>query len=157
MLPYTPNSSSYIHFFNIIINPLWCFNVGRLLVCCFIYFVLPENAMKHFVAVYLALRVYCSYFDQTITEILSIFTNITYLWHTREATAVSDKTVNNTCKNWGWHILVMEYFTVGQFSRGRVIFTLFKKDPGSIFFISLQKLINQQNILRATNTHIIWG
>ena len=47
--------------------------------------------MKHFVAVYLGLQVYFSYFDQTITEILSICTKITYLWHTREATAISDK------------------------------------------------------------------
>ena len=151
---------------------------------------LPENSVKHFVAIYLGLRVYFSSFDQTITEILSGFTKITqhkkasnhvltypwkctvlhcnhlgntwkplvlmtrhfdycpsasegdnqsvrssapvvsrcfpggynvklyisrgrlawwllaclhsvtYLWHTSEATAISDKTMNNKCKNW---------------------------------------------------------
>ena len=30
-------------------------------------------------------------FDETVTEVLSIFTKITYLWHTRDATAISDK------------------------------------------------------------------
>ena len=47
--------------------------------------------MKHFVAVYSGLQVYFSYFDQTITEILSIYQNIIYVWHIREATAISDK------------------------------------------------------------------
>ena len=93
MSPYTPNSSNYILiwmiiFLNIIINPLWCFNVGRLLICCFIYFVLPENARRHFVAIHLVLWIYFSYFDQIITDIFSIFTKITYLWHTRKVTAI---------------------------------------------------------------------
>ena len=79
------------HFFNIIINPLCCFS--RLLICCFIYFVLLESAVKQFVAVHSGRQVYFSYFDSTITEMLRIFTKnkITYLWHTREATAISDK------------------------------------------------------------------
>ena len=61
-------------------------------ISCFIYFVLPETAVKHFVAIYSVLWVHFSYFDQTITEILSIFIKITYLWHTREAAAIFDKT-----------------------------------------------------------------
>ena len=54
-----------------------------------IYFVEPARAIKHFVAIYFVFRLYFSYFDQTITVILSIFTKVTYLWHTREATAIS--------------------------------------------------------------------
>ena len=53
---------------------------------------LPENAVKHFVAIYSELQIHFSYFDQTTTEILSIFhtKKLTYLWHTKEATAISD-------------------------------------------------------------------
>ena len=70
MLPYTPNSSSYILAWAIIsliskLDPLWCFNIGRLLVCYFIYLVLPENAKKPFVAICSRLGVYFSYFDHT--------------------------------------------------------------------------------------------
>ena len=70
MLPYTPNSSSYILAWAIVsliskLDPLWCFNIGRLLVCYFIYLVLPENAKKPFVAICSRLGVYFSYFDQT--------------------------------------------------------------------------------------------
>ena len=90
------------HFLNIIINPLWCFNVGRLLICCFIYFVLPENAIKHFVAIHSVLRIYFSYFDQTLTEILSIFhKNHLFVAHEKGYSYIFlIKTINKTCKNW---------------------------------------------------------
>ena len=50
--------------------------------------------------------------------------------------------MNNTLKNWRWHILVMKYFTLGPLSPGRVSFDppRVNFDPGSIFFISLPKI-----------------
>ena len=47
--------------------------------------------MKPFLAICSGLGVYCSYFDQTITEISGIVKKITYLWHTRVAAAISNK------------------------------------------------------------------
>ena len=44
--------------------------------------------MKPFVTICSGLWVYFSYFDQTVTEISRIFKKITYLWHTRVATAI---------------------------------------------------------------------
>ena len=56
------------------------------------------------------------------------------------------KTMNIKCKNWGENILVMKYFTLGQFSHGQVIFDLprVKKNPGQYFrYIFIRnKLIN---------------
>ena len=77
-----------------------------------------------------------------ISEISIIFLKITYLWHIMVATAFSD--INNEqhiTKNWGWHILVMKYFTLGPIAPGRVKTDppQVNFDPGSIFFYIFTK------------------
>ena len=60
--------------------------------------------MKHFVetvAMYLGLQVYFLYFNHTITEILRIFKTITYLWHTWEATTISNNNMEQPMQKLG--------------------------------------------------------
>ena len=70
------------------------------------------------------------------------FFKITYLWHTRVATAISDQHNEQHIKKIGITHCCYEILILGQFFHGRVSFDLprVKTDQGSTFFISLPKI-----------------
>ena len=112
------------------------------MLCCFIYFVRPENLVKHFVAISSQLQIYVYTLSRLLQKSLVFSQEFTYLWHTRETITISDESNKQHMQKFWLAHSCYKMLQLGQFSHGRVIFlpALVKKDPGSIFLISLEKI-----------------